>query len=342
MRSIVATCILALRPFAALGACGQVDPIPAEAVVDSLLAPAPATPVAPALVDTLEPASMDSIHGAAATDTVRAAAVAESTVVAPAVLLTILLEGKRTVPATKVRLTSLGYLDATMPDGHLEHFPVSKVRTVLDERGVDRTHDVVERGCPLSLGSTPPPSPSPQEAWKSFRFRGGPKEVCGSFALTEYCVLWRADRGSDVSADERTYESFDLGVAKNVGKAMALGGTLFAGGDGVRTQWGARARGRFWISRSVSFDLSPGLVLGGEEEGGSPLAGPEPILQAGLGLEDRIALVGQVFHTRRSDGGNGTTDETAWLLGARFGSQPGMVALLVAAVAGIINNASGN
>src|SRR5215831_4793706 len=103
MRSIVTICILALQPIAALGACGQVDHVPAEVAVDSLLAP---------------------------TDTSRAAAVVESTVAAPAVLLTILLEGGRTAQATKVRLTSLGYLDATMSDGHIEHFPVGKVRAV--------------------------------------------------------------------------------------------------------------------------------------------------------------------------------------------------------------------
>lgn len=245
--------------------------------------------------------------------------------------LTVIMEGNRSVKATLIKPNPMGYVDVTTPDGRTEHIPINKIRAIFDERGVERTYDVLERNRTLGVGQPPHPT-----KWKSFRFRGGPKEVCGWFALTEFSYLWRWDAGSDVSHDEKNYVSFDLGAAKNLDRAMALGGTLFVGGDGQRSQFGARARVRFWISRAISFDLSPGLVISSDEEGTADFLSSGVISQAGLNAGDRVALVTQVFSTRRREQDTSTVTETAWYGGVKLGSGLGVTALLATSLAAII------
>lgn len=188
--------------------------------------------------------------------------------------------------------------------------------------------------------------------YRSVRFRGGPKEVCSSFLLTEFSWMWRVGGTGPTSSDERFYGSLDLGWAKNVGSAYAVGATAFLGGDNSREHLGVRARVRRWLAPNLSLDLAPGLILAGEEEHSATLLQPGFIAQASLMADDRLGIVGQVFTSRArlsrsvyvpaGPAGPGyetrTEDvrETGWSAGLKLGSAPGVAATLLVLVLGII------
>jgi hypothetical protein len=195
-----------------------------------------------------------------------------------------------------------------------------------------------------------PPSPTPERRpYRSFRFRGGPREVCSSFLLTEFSWMRRVGGTGRASSDERMYASLDLGWAKNVGSAYAVGGTVFLGGDNTREHLGVRARVRRWLKPNLSLDLSPGVILAGEERDHAAVICPGFIAQASVMADDRLGVVGQVFATRAREsrtvplpGGSGTATrtvaihETGWAAGVKLGSGLGVAATAVVLVLGMI------
>ncbi len=176
----------------------------------------------------------------------------------------------------------------------------------------------------------------PAEPWKSFRFHPGPGSQCGTFAVTELTCLRRLGNDEhEVRSAERYYGSFDAGLEHNVTGATALGGSLFAGFDGVRSQLGVRVRVRRWLSDRASLDLAPGLILGGKEEKGSDLLGPAFILRTSLNLSASFGVTAQTFETRRQRPQR-VEKERATYVGAQLNSKAGSVGLGVVLVVAIV------
>ena len=190
---------------------------------------------------------------------------------------------------------------------------------------------------PEATAPSPEATAPPAEPWKSFRFHPGPRSQCGTFAVTELTLLRRFGKDEHVvRSAERYYGSFDAGLEHNVADATALGGSLFAGFDGVRSQLGVRARVRRWLSNRASLDLAPGLVLGGKEEKGSDLLGPALILRASLNLSASFGVTAQTFETRRQRPQR-VEKERATYVGAQLNSKAGSVGLgLVLVVATVV------
>lgn len=144
-------------------------------------------------------------------------------------------------------------------------------------------------------------------------FRGRPLPPCDSFLLTEFGVAFNG-------SEERLW-SWELGFMKNVGTHDAVGAAAFRiAGPGTVT--GVRARYRRWLTSSVSLDLSPGVILGGDVRGFSG--------QAALNFGDLFALTGYA-HTVRTftydpiSGQGFPRKQFTWYAGARAGSWPGVV-----------------
>lgn len=198
-------------------------------------------------------------------------------------------------------------------------------------------------GAPVAAAPSPEataPSPEatepPAEPWKPFRFHPGPRSKCGTFAITELTLLRRFGKDEHVvRSAERYYGSFDVGLEHNVTDATALGGSVFAGFDGVRSQLGVRARVRRWLSNRASLDLAPGLVIGGKEEKGSDLLGPALILRASLNLSASFGVTAQTFETRRQRPQR-VEKERATYVGAQLNSKAGTVGLGAVLVVAIV------
>ena len=184
-------------------------------------------------------------------------------------------------------------------------------------------------------------------AWKSFRFHPGPKSQCGTFAVTEFSILYRLGSEEEVPGAERYYASLDAGIEHNLFDHLAVGGSIFGGlDDSNRAQVGARARLRYWLSKSASIDVAPGLVLGGKEEDDADFLPPAPILRVSLNPSASVGFVYQMFETEREKSGR-VERERASYVGGQLSSTAGVagtgVALVIAAVvAALIVSSLGN
>jgi len=76
---------------------------------------------------------------------------------------------------------------------------------------------------------------------------------------------------------------------KNVGERTAWGASVFGEGGSNDSRAGLRARYRRWLGPRTSVELSPGLVLLGNDG----FAGPGFIGQAALNLGDVLSVVGE-------------------------------------------------
>jgi hypothetical protein len=238
------------------------------------------------------------------------------------------LDRGRLLRAREVEPLANGLLRVRDVDGTESTVPAGRVRTIRDERGRDRKHEVLDGWKRLRVGD---PAPPVEPSWKPFRFHGGPKSRCARFAVTEFSYLKRLDKGPDVAPDEHTYVSFDVGLMGNVDSVTSVGGSLFVGGDGARSHFGVRVRVRRWITPELGLDLAPGLILGADEERTSVFRTPGFIGRAGLTYSDRMGAVLQVFTVRRSvpPGMDLSPTETVWQGGLQAGSQGGITAALV-------------
>src|SRR5690349_12861613 len=96
----------------------------------------------------------------------------------------------------------------------------------------------------------PEPGPSQGHA-----LRGLPLPEKKAFPITHLGVGARLDAGSPLYDKKSVYAFTDLGFMCNVSPRVALGGTLYAGGDDYRLRIGPKARFRYWVSREVSIDF---------------------------------------------------------------------------------------
>jgi len=170
--------------------------------------------------------------------------------------------------------------------------------------------------------SAPPTKPSHALCW-----RGKPLPECRSFLITEMGVLARLDHASS-EPDSRIVVMFDLGWMKNVSRREAIGFSGYAlSGDTSRL--GLRGRYRRWLSRHTAIDISPGILLSGENSA-IDYDPPGFVVGASANLGDLIALTLEAEWSHYRDYGSGlstsydTRSEVSWRGGAKLGSALGV------------------
>jgi hypothetical protein len=153
-------------------------------------------------------------------------------------------------------------------------------------------------------------------------FRGRPKPTCDNFWLTELGFA------KSVTSDSASTYTWELGWMVNRGTRHALGvGVFFQALSWVgdfpdpqykihwHTGFGIRPRLRLWMSRAISVDLAPGIIL--FDWGGAGFSG-----HVGLNLGDYAAVTAHVVSRPHA---HAPSAQTGVLVGGRVGSAVGAI-----------------
>jgi hypothetical protein len=184
------------------------------------------------------------------------------------------------------------------------------------------------------IGSSAPRNPG----YHTVSFRGNNGSKCGWFFLTEAGVLFsiKADAGHET--EQAVIGSLDFGGMKNIGRRNALGATAFWESGSDHNRGGVRIRYRRWLGGRTSLDLSPGIVV----DGNDTFVGPGLIGQAAFNAGDLMSVVveGEVDRyeyipydyvgTTIRYGAPEVRSDTTFRAGLRAGSYIGLGATLVA------------
>ena len=169
------------------------------------------------------------------------------------------------------------------------------------------------------------------EAGECFRAQGCP-ECRGSFLL-EVSMATSSER-----CGEGPWFGGEFGYLWNLGPKYGLGGKFFMAGDDCGQRNGFRVVGRRWLTPQLSFEVAPGIALGGSED----QAFPAFSLQVALDIAGVIAPVYNLEMIRPGlpsgwEWAPGHEPVTHWesSLGIRVSSYavPAALILLIAAVA---------
>jgi len=242
-----------------------------------------------------------------------------------AVVRVVLTDGD-TLHAARVRPASFDMVAVEMPDSRIRYLASNKVRAVLDSLGVDRTAAVLEH-----RETVPSPYDPNRRRIPALTWRGRPLAETRSFMITEFGVLTRIDDYPYVGGDSRIAFSFDLGWMRNISERGAVGFSGYALVSDPTTRMGIRARYRRWLSRKTSIDISPGVLLGGEDSG-IEYDPPGFVLGATLNAGDLVALTVDAEYARNLDLVHDTPPfqwekrtDVAWRAGAKLGSGLGLL-----------------
>jgi hypothetical protein len=255
--------------------------------------------------------------------------------------ITVVLEDGDTLRALCVEPAGIGMVRITGADGQTRFRPVNRVRRVLDEAGVDRTVEALDRG--QTIGSRPQdtyPEERIPEASKPPRY--GPRSVVQSFAITETSAFGRMDRRT--VRNPRAYTlSFDFGRELNLTARDAFGVSVFLGGGDGSGDLGARLHYRRWLGTRSSIDFAPGLIFAHEEPGLATGQGLGLIGQIAWSNNPWVSVAIQGFSVERSSevGYYGSypmpgSRDTGVMLGFKLGGTPGLVTGVTGAVVGFI------
>ena len=256
-----------------------------------------------------------------------------------AVVRVVLTDGD-TLHAALVRPASFDMVAVEMPDSRIRYLASNRVRAVLDSRGVDRTaallehsetipspYDTEPNGRELSSGENRPS----RRRIPALTWRGRPLAETRSFLITESGVLARIDDNPYIGGDSRIAFSFDLGWMKNISEHGAVGFSGYALVSDPTTRLGIRARYRRWLSQKTSIDISPGVLLGGEDSG-IEYNPPGFVLGATWNAGDLVALTVDAEYASNLDLVHDTPPlqwekrtDVAWRAGAKFGSGLGLL-----------------
>ena len=168
-----------------------------------------------------------------------------------------------------------------------------------------------------------------------FLWRGRPRPECTSFLITEVGFHYLLNPASPWR-ERPIVLTGDLGYMRNRNKRSAVGGLLHLGIDYVSpedmTGVGVAFRYRRWLSQWGAVDLTVGLDVLGSVNPGHELGRPAPWVEAGVSVEDILALSVRGEHWTRTteplfpDGSKGSKGFTTWHVGAKGGSYLGAVA----------------
>ena len=158
--------------------------------------------------------------------------------------------------------------------------------------------------------------------------RGRPLPEVRSFVVTEVGGWWLLDEDA-VSGGNDAAVACDVGWLRNLDERNALGGVVFSEVGGF-ARLGVKARYRRWLSRTLSVDFSPGLVLANKDDSGADLLLPMPVAALAFNAGDIVALGVEVQRGRYEHWdvqANRFVEfwDTNWRVGARFGSTPGAI-----------------
>ena len=259
----------------------------------------------------------------------------------PAAVVRVVLTEGDTLYAARVLPAPMDMVTVEMPDSQTRHLASNKIRVVLDSRGVDHTADLLEHRKPVPSAYDPGPDGQPRpRPIPSVTWRGRPLAETRSFMITEFGVLVRIDDYPYSGGESRTAFSFDLGWMKNISKDRAVGFSGYALVSDPTTRLGIRARYRRWLSRKSSIDVSPGVLLGGEDSG-IEYDPPGFVLGATFNAGDLIAFTVDAEYAKNLDLVNDTPpfqweerSDVAWRAGAKLGS--GLGILGAAALVGLV------
>jgi hypothetical protein len=174
----------------------------------------------------------------------------------------------------------------------------------------------------------PSPAPSEHKPGHALCWRGKPE--CGSFVITEMGVLYRMDEYDFPGMDWRVVLTFDAGYMKNLSTKGAVGVTGYALVNDDITRLGIRPRYRRWLSHDTSIDISPGILLSGEDAA-IDYDPPGFVLGVTGNMKDLIALTLETEYSRYRDYGTapgevGYQTHSDWTIrgGAKLGSGIGL------------------
>jgi hypothetical protein len=174
------------------------------------------------------------------------------------------------------------------------------------------------------------PAPAQDKPGHALCWRGKPE--CGSFVITEMGALYRLDDYPFQGDPSRIYLTFDAGFMKNLSKRHAVGLTGYALAGGDISRLGIRPRYRRWLSHNSSVDISPGILVSGEDPG-IDYDPPGFVFGVSMNEGDLVALTLETEYARYREyvdtGVTGNTtyqDRSDWTIrgGAKLGSALGL------------------
>jgi len=250
----------------------------------------------------------------------------------PTAVVRVVLTDGDTLQASRVRPASFDMIAVEIPDSKIRYLSPNRIRAVLDSRGVDRTAAVLKHR--QTVPSRDDPEANGREGPRrlpALTWRGRPLAETRSFMITEFGVLERIDDYRYLGGDTRIAISFDLGWMKNISERGAVGFSGYALVSDPTTRMGIRGRYRRWLSRKTSIDISPGVLLSGEDSG-IEYDPPGFVLGATLNAGDLVALTVDAEYARNLDLVHDTPPlqwekrtDVAWRAGAKLGSGLGLL-----------------
>lgn len=136
----------------------------------------------------------------------------------------------------------------------------------------------------------------------------------------------------------------EFGYLWNMKPSLGLGGKFFVGGDDCGERMGVRAVGRRWLASELSFEIAPGIALGGTDDQSFPAFS----LQVALDVGGYVGLVYSLEQIRpglprSGQWAPGFAPETRWesIIGFRASSFAvplalGLIVVGVAASGGVM------
>lgn len=240
------------------------------------------------------------------------------------------LEGGESVDAVRVETAWSDFVRYRRPDGTMGYVPAHRIVHIYDANGSDLRDIVLKHRHPLGGGE------AETRKIRSFAFQGGDKTYCNSFLILE--AGWLASL-KDPNGDGSVL-SGDLGFMTNVGSRSAIGGSAFAENGSGADRRGIRLRYRRWITHRTSLELSPGIIVNGNEQVRPPGFVGAVALNGGdlasLVLEGEVARY-QSYGYYYDGAGNFVSTSTrrtgtALRVGVRGGSYVGAGAVVISAV----------
>ncbi len=155
-----------------------------------------------------------------------------------------------------------------------------------------------------------------------------------------------ADSNTRLSKDKFLLTG-ELGYIKNMTPNYSIGATLYGSGDDDAGNFGIKFRYRRWLTKTVSFDISPGILLAGSDNY-QTVKYPGFVASTSIGVRDLIAFDLQFQAVRYNNSGifypytnisaplSNSGTQTGWYIGVRFGSYAAVISTVTALVIGAI------
>jgi hypothetical protein len=180
---------------------------------------------------------------------------------------------------------------------------------------------------------------SPLSAQGAPCFRGARSDRCNDFLITEFAL----GPGTTTSSRRPPFiGEWEIGGMHNLGLRSALGSTLFALYDeSDRAYVGIRPRYRRWLGSAGAVDLSAGLFIADLNDRARFSRLPALTVRTTLMWKDLIGITAGMDALRPGLGPSART-ETAFLIGLRLGSYPGVAAWPLGVAFAYLSNRNSN